>query len=86
MAIQEGGGLIFFSQIFNISRKRLCGVLFSAVLSDSKLSGSISSSNPTSSHLQATLVYSSSSRVFSLGLSAIQNIYYQYIQIAYYEI
>ena len=80
MADHDGGGLIFFSQIFNISLKRLCGVIFSGVLSDSKLSDSISSNNPTSSHLQATLVYSSSRRVFNLGLSVTQELY-QYTDI-----
>ena len=72
MADQDGGGLTFFSHIFNISRKRLCGVLFSAVLSDSSVSGSISSTNPISSHLLAALVYSSFKRVLTLGLSTMQ--------------
>ena len=63
MAVQDGGGQICFCQIFNISRKQFCGILFSAIFTDSKLCGSIFSNIPMFSHLQATLLSSSFSRV-----------------------
>ena len=74
MADQDGGGLICFSQIFNISRKQLSGMLFSAVLTDSKLCGSIFNNTPMFSHLQATLLSSSFRRVLKSGLSKINAI------------
>ena len=78
MADQDGGGLILFSQIFNISRKQFCVLLvFSAAFTDSKQCASISSSIPMFSHLKETLS-SSLKRVFSSGLSKIQLQYYNY--------
>ena len=76
MAVQDGGGKICFCQIFNISRKQFCGILFSAIFTDSKLCGSIFSNIPKFSHLQATLLSSSFSRVLSSGLSNIKNANY----------
>ena len=72
MADQDGGGLIIFSQIFNISRKQFCVLpVFSTALTDSKQCAFISSNIPMFSHLKETLS-SSLKRVLSSGLSKIQ--------------